>query len=124
MTWPDDIREFIDSVDWVFAKTYASTWPHEYIVKDRVDPRAFERLVTHIREYGFPGSFYSRTITYFEQDGLVYWTMVPPEGDPKWYRVEDETIVNRCPKESTYEYRRDHGLLNLSICSRRRSQYQ
>lgn len=111
MKWPDDIREFIDSVDWVFAKTYASTWPHEYIVKDRVDPRMFERIVSHIREHGFPGSFYSRTLTYFEQDRLVYWTMVPPEGDPKWYPVEDETIVNRCPKESTYEYRRDNGLL-------------
>jgi hypothetical protein len=111
MKWPEEIRRFIDSVDWVFAKTYASTWPHEYIVKDRVDKAMFEQIVSHIREHGFQGSFYRRTITYFEENGLVYWTMVPPAGDPQWYPVSEETIVNRCPRESTYEYRRDHGLL-------------
>ena len=36
---------------------------------------------------------------------MVYWTMVPPEGNPKWYKPEKETIINRCPKENTYEER-------------------
>lgn len=30
---PDDVRQFVDTVTWTFAKTYARTWPHEYIVR-------------------------------------------------------------------------------------------
>jgi hypothetical protein len=36
-------------------------------------------------------------ITYYDEDGLVYWTMGAP--------VEETTIINRCRKEQTYEYR-------------------
>jgi len=41
--------------------------------------------------------------TDFDEDGLVYWTM----GDP----IEKTIIINRCPKESTYEYRLKNGTL-------------
>jgi len=61
--------------------------------------------VRYIRQHGYKAAFYRREYTYFQQDGMVYWTMVPPEGDPKWYPVEKETIINRCPVENTYEYR-------------------
>ena len=109
--WSDDLRDFIGSVEWIFAKTYAETWPHYYIVKGRVDGGLFERVVEHIRSYGYEGRFYSRVITYFRDGDMVYWTMVPPAGDPDWYPVEDETIVNRCAFESTYEYRAERGQL-------------
>jgi hypothetical protein len=36
-------------------------------------------------------------ITYFDEDGMVYWTM----GDP----IETENIINRCAKEQSYESR-------------------
>ena len=52
---------------------------------------------------GYQGSFYQKPITYFDHDGLVYWTMGGP--------VEETSIINRCPKEQSYEYKRDHGLL-------------
>ena len=39
-------------------------------------------------------------ITYFDEDGMVYWTM----GDP----IETTTIINRCTKEQSYEYRLAH----------------
>ena len=109
--FPEEIKRFIESVEWIFAKTYANTWPHHYIVKDRVDKEFFLRTVIHIRENGYEGIFYRVKITYFEQDGLVYWTMVPPVGNPKWYPAEEETIVNRCPKENTYEYRLKKGTI-------------
>ena len=41
----------------------------------------------------------------------MYWTMVPGEGDPKWYPAEKGTIINRCPVENTYEYRLKNGTL-------------
>ena len=49
------------------------------------------------------GRFYSRRITYFDEGGLVYWTM----GEP----VEETAVVNRCRKDHTYEYRLEHGTL-------------
>jgi len=108
---PDELKAFIAKVDWTYAKTYAATWPHHYIAKRKVDPVLFIKLVEHIREYGYQGSFYKTKITYFEEDGLVYWTMVPPRDDPGWYPAEEETIINRCPKENTYEYRLKNGTL-------------
>jgi hypothetical protein len=109
--FPSDIKHFVENTNWIFAKTYASTWPHYYIVKEQVDGNLFLKLVKHIREYGYEGRFYHLKITYYEEEGMVYWTMVPPQGHPKWYPPEEEDIVNRCPKESTYEYRSEHGTL-------------
>lgn len=97
MRLPPDLKRFVDSATWTFAKTYAETWPHEYIVRDRVDEKLFLSLVRHIRENGYEGRFYRKPITYFDEDGMVYWTMGAP--------IEETTIVNRCTKEQTYEYR-------------------
>jgi 5-methylcytosine-specific restriction enzyme subunit McrC len=100
---PPELIHFVNTVDWVFATTYAETWPHHYIVKERVDNVRFLELVRHIRRHGYKGRFYNTPITYFDHDGNVYWTMVPPEGQPGWYPPEEETIINRCPADATYE---------------------
>lgn len=101
--FPDEIKNFIETTPWTFAKTYADTWPHHYIVRDRVDEELFVKTVQHIRRFGYEGLFYKMKITYFDEDGLVYWTM----GEP----IEKTIIINRCPKESTYEYRLKMGTL-------------
>jgi hypothetical protein len=100
---PDNLKEFIAITEWTFAKTYAPRWPHEYIVRNRVDGSLFEQLVLHIRAHGYEGRFYSRKITYFDHDGITYWTM----GEP----LEETIIINRCPKENTYESRLKAGTL-------------
>jgi hypothetical protein len=97
------LREFVGSCCWINAKTYALTWPHEYIVRNRVDEDSFIELVKHIRSHGYEGRFYTKRITYFNEDGLVYWTMGAP--------IEETTIVNRCTIQQTYEYRLEHGTL-------------
>jgi len=98
-----ELKAFVDETSWTFAKTYAKTWPHEYIVRDRVDEELFLSLVRHIREHGYQGWFYRKPITYFDEDGMVYWTMGAP--------VEETIIVNRCTKEQSYEYRLEHDTL-------------
>ena len=108
---PSELVRFVKTADWVFAVTYAKTWPHHYIVKDRVDETLFLKLVRHIRRYGYEGRFYNTPITYFDHGGNVYWTMVPPVGDPGWYPPEEETIINRCPADATYEARLRAGTL-------------
>ncbi len=103
MIFPTNLKTFVTEQKWTFAKTYALTWPHEYIVRDRVDEDMFIQLVGHIRKYGYEGTFYRKPITHFDEDGMVYWTMGAP--------IEETTIVNRCQNEQTYEYRLRHGTL-------------
>lgn len=98
----DTLREFIDSAPWTFAKTMPE-WPHEYIVRERVDEDLFVRLVEHIRANGYEATFYQSSYTYYDDGGLVYWTMGAP--------VEETTIINRCREEDTYERRLRDGRL-------------
>jgi hypothetical protein len=99
---PDDLLHFINRESWTYAKTMPK-WPHEYLVRDRVDEDLFVRLVLHIRANGSERRFYSRKYIYFEHDGLLYWTMGAP--------VEETTIINRCKKEDSYESRLKNGTL-------------
>lgn len=97
-----ELQDFIQSVQWTYAKTMPD-WPHEYIVRNRVDEKHFIKLVTHIRSFGYEGKFYKRPITYFDHDGMTYWTMGAP--------LDETTIINRCRKEDTYEVRLKEGRL-------------
>jgi len=100
--FPAHLKSFIDTSDWTFAKTMPD-WPHHYIVRDRVDQDLFVKLVEHIRLFGYLGWFYQKAITYFDEDGFVYWTMGSP--------IAETTIVNRARKEDSYEYRLEHDIL-------------
>ena len=92
----DRLREFIDSSHWTFAKTMPQ-WPHEYIVRDKVDANLFVELVRHIRRHGYEGRFYQKKYIYFDDRGKTYWTMGAP--------IEETTIINRCRGEDSYEAR-------------------
>jgi hypothetical protein len=96
------IKTFIDNTSWTFAKTMPE-WPHEYIVREKVDESLFVEMVIHIREIGFQSFFYQTLLTYFEEDGLLYWTM----GEP----LNKTTIINRCKVENSYESRLKKGTL-------------
>ena len=98
---PVNLSDFINDATWIFAKTYAKTWPHEYIVRDKVDECLFVSLVKHIRTHGYIGHFYSKKIIYFDDLGMVYWTMGAP--------IEETTIINRCQNNQTYNYRLAHN---------------
>jgi hypothetical protein len=102
VAFPDILREFIASSKWTFAKTMPE-WPHEYILRDRVDETLFQQLVRHIRANGYKGRFYRKSITYYDEDGMVYWTMGAP--------LEETTVINRCRNEDSYEYRLLNGKL-------------
>jgi hypothetical protein len=99
---PVHLRDFVDTEQWTFAKTMPE-WPHEYIVRDRVDEQLFEELVHHIRRHGREHRFYRRMLVYFEEDGLLYWTM----GEP----IEETAIINRCREAESYENRLKAGTL-------------
>ena len=98
----DEIKAFIKSVTWTYAKTYI-TWPHYYIVRRNVDEAMFVKMVEYIRAHGYEGRFYQQTNMYFDDDEYTYWTM----GNP----IAETTVINRCSKENTYEKRLANGTL-------------
>jgi len=93
---PDKLSSFISNEKWTYAKTMPK-WPHEYLVREKVDETLFVELAAFIRENGYEGRFYNKAITYYDHDGRVYWTMGAP--------IEETTIINRCRKEDSYESR-------------------
>lgn len=78
-------------------------WPHDYIVKNDVNVQLFNELVRHIRKYGYEGMFYQKSITYFDHEGMVYWTMGAT--------IDNTTVINRCKNDATYEARLKMGTL-------------
>ena len=78
-------------------------WPHEYIVRARVDEKLFKQLVRHIRTNGCEAPFYDEKYIFFEEGGMLYWTMGAP--------VNETTVINSCRKENSYECRLKNGTL-------------
>ena len=68
-------QEFVDSQDWVFAKTMADI-PHYYCLKSRCSNRDdFEWFVQLLIDNSVPGTFFGRTFQYFFLDDWKYWIM-------------------------------------------------
>lgn len=83
---------FAGSREWTFAKTYADTAPHHYIVEARTPQVTHEDMVRAaqvIHTFGTPGKYYSLTKIY----------LVSPDGDYRWWTEADDfadtTLVNR-----------------------------
>ncbi|MDW7762003.1 MAG: hypothetical protein SCM96_15360 [Acidobacteriota bacterium] len=89
---PKRLEDFIAETPWTFAKTYARTWPHEYIVREKVDAGLFDELATHIENHGDESIFYETKRNYFDTGGNAYWHM--------------NNIINRCPGTCTFPNRR------------------
>lgn len=96
----NDFRKFVDSFDWTFAKTFAQTSPHEYIIIKPDHPRRQEYL--NALKFLFGNSvkekYYNQSYDRYILDGRKYWSM-----EQSWGDVDDETIVlNRTQPDMTY----------------------
>ena len=91
------LKNFITNSDWIFAKTYAKTWPHEYIVQEQVDNDLFLALAEHVDSQGYKDNFYKKEVIYFDHDGYTYWHM--------------GNIINRCVVADTFHQRKIDGRL-------------
>ena len=87
----DKVKYFILNSSWTFAKTYAETWAHWYIVQEEVDNELFLKLANFIDENGYQEYFYSKQMTFFDYKEHTYWHM--------------ENIINRCLLADTYHRR-------------------
>lgn len=57
---PEPLRQFVDTAQWTFAKTYANTWPHEYVVRNGENNATIRALAQHILHFGIEGRFYDQ----------------------------------------------------------------
>lgn len=91
--------EFAAAREWTFARTYAETAPHHYIVEGRTPGVTHDDMVRAARvihTFGSPGKYYSLTKIY----------LVSPDGRYRWWTEDnhftDTTLVNRATTESFY----------------------
>ena len=84
-------KDFIATQEWIFAKTYAKTAPHEYIVRSEKNEEDFVKAVKFIRSHGFKAKFWRKERIYYFVDGRFYWTMGSP--------ISKTIIINRCDSE-------------------------
>lgn len=91
--------EFAAVREWTFAKTYAETAPHHYIVEGRTSGVTHEDMVRAARvihTFGQPGKYYSLTKFY----------LVSPDGEFRWWTEDDHftdtTLVNRATTDLLY----------------------
>jgi hypothetical protein len=74
----EDVKSFIEKTKWIFAKTYAKTAPHEYIVRDNLlneDKNSFDEFAEIIKEQGYTKNFYNTEFKYLNIGDKKYWHM-------------------------------------------------
>lgn len=71
-----EIEEIINNEKWRFAKTYAKTHPHEYIVREKCsNADYFDCLCEYIKNNGHYEYFFSRKGIYLSIGNYTYWQM-------------------------------------------------
>ncbi len=86
-------------LEWTFAKTYAATAPHSYVVEGRTSGMSkadYVRAGRVIHTFGLPAKFYSMTSIY----------LTSPDGRLKWWSmdadVRDTNLINQATTERLY----------------------
>lgn len=81
-------KELVSKGNWIFAKTYANTAPHEYVLRKMYDRAEFDKMIKIIRHCGFMARYDNCEPTIYFIDGEhYYWTMGAP--------VKKTIVINR-----------------------------
>ena len=71
-----DIENIIENNRWTFAKTYAKSHPHEYIVRSKCSSaKDFDFLCDFIKANGHYEYFFGKRGTYCSIGDFTYWIM-------------------------------------------------
>ena len=93
----EDFQNFVDHVDWTFAKSVPN-WPHFYIVEEELDdPEGYAAARAYIRGQGYDGHFFDLGVRYYDLREWTYWS------SPLAKSFEDQYMINRCRKEYTWD---------------------
>lgn len=100
----DDLEWWLakaQEVEWIWAKTFANSAPHWYVVLGRtrgMTKDEFTRAGKVIQRFGTPGKFYRKTNIYLTDGTWRYWLM--PEFDKGI--AYNATLINRAPVGDLY----------------------
>jgi len=88
MTEEQRVQRFVDSQEWIFARTMADI-PHWYCLKRNCSsPDEWDWFVHYMEDYGICGQFYGKTYQYLYLGEYRYWMMDPTP--------EECDLINRC----------------------------
>ena len=88
MGYKESLNDFINSQNWIFAKTMADI-PHWYCLKSQCESdSAWDWFVRFMDEYGIEGSFCGKTYKYLYWGEYRYWMIDPTP--------EECDLINRC----------------------------
>lgn len=91
-----EIEKFINNNEWIFAKTYAKTTPHEYCLFNKSkDREEYNRFVFHMSQNLIKERFFNTYFHYFYFGDYKYWVMDKPN--------EQATLINRALKINRYD---------------------
>ena len=92
------VIDFLDKQNWIFAESYAQTYPHCYINKNKLeDKEGFVEVIQFIRRNGIVKQFYSKQYIYLEIGEYEYWDMGRPD--------RATIILNKAIIDDTKTYR-------------------
>jgi len=102
MTTEEDLSWWLTlapTLEWTFARTYAETAPHSYVVLNRTAGMTrddYVRAAHVIHTFGRPAKFYSMTSIY----------LTSPDGRVKWWTMDrdlsDTGLINEATTERLY----------------------
>lgn len=115
---PEDLTWWLSTaptLTWTWARTYAATAPHWYVVLGRTAGLTrddFARAGRVVRTFGEPGKFYSMTNLYLftEDRSRKFWCMwgeAPNDGDAD--------LINMATTERTYGEQDNFDLARLDV---------
>jgi hypothetical protein len=95
---------WLSNQNWIFAKTYAKTTPHYYIIKDHLnqeDQKIYSQFVKFVFENGYIDPFYNNNYIAIDINGYKYWTMgiIENQEKPYEYIIEGRnkfTLLDYC----------------------------
>jgi hypothetical protein len=96
--------DWLSNQSWIFAKTYAKTTPHYYIIKDHLnqeDQKIYSQFVKFVFENGYIDPFYNNNYIAIDINGYKYWTMgiIENQEKPYEYIIEGRnkfTLLDYC----------------------------
>ena len=90
------------ALDWTFARTYAQTAPHSYVVLRRtagMTKADYVRAARVIHTFGRPAKFYGMTSIY----------LTSPDGRLKWWTMDPEVTETNLINQATTDRWLDPG---------------
>lgn len=68
-------RDWLNQLNFTFAKTYADSGPHEYVVRNwsSVETAMFNAFKQYIQEHGYQEMYGGRQYTCLDVDNHKYW---------------------------------------------------